>query len=191
MWFLGRKYMNKKITVMLATAVLTGSLVVTAPLIANAAVGDTTTGNTSLTLTGDASALTLDSVPSFNWGSATTTAASSALQDIAGNGNLQVTDGRGGSSGYVVTATASEMKSGEVVLPVSEMTIDTTASTPLQGNDSADVLAGSATVLEGNADSNGTRSTTASTGHIQVENSAKVGTYSGTITYTITDGGLN
>ena len=46
------------------------------------------------------------------------------------------------------------------------------------------------TVLTGGADANGTLATTDSTGYITVGNAAKTGTYSGTITYTINDGGL-
>ena len=179
---------TQKITAIIVSVALTGAFAISAPLIANAAVNDTVNGTTSLTLTGDTTALTLDSVPSFAWGSMTTTVAQTQ-QNIAGSGNLQVTDGRGGSTGYTVTALASNITSGENTLPVTAMSIDTTAVSPLTGANGANILE-SNTVLSGGADSNGTLATTSSTGHITVGNAAKTGTYSGTITYTINDGGL-
>ncbi|MCC8439849.1 MULTISPECIES: WxL domain-containing protein [Leuconostoc] len=179
---------TQKITAIIVSVALTGAFAISAPLIANAAVNDTVNGTTSLTLTGDTTALTLDSVPSFAWGSMTTTAAQTQ-QNITGTGDLQVTDGRGGSTGYTVTAVASNMTSGDDTLPVTAMSIDTTASSPLTGATGANILT-SNTVLSGGVDSNGTLATTASTGHITVGNAAKTGTYSGTITYTINDGGL-
>ena len=179
---------TQKITAIIVSVALTGAFAISAPLIANAAEGDTVNGTTSLTLTGDSSALTLDSVPSFNWGSKDTTAVQTQ-QSISGTGNLQVTDGRGGSSGYTVTALASSMTSSGNTLPVTAMTISTTAASPLTGVTGANILS-SNTVLTGGADANGTLATTDSTGYITVGNAAKTGTYSGTITYTINDGGL-
>jgi hypothetical protein len=178
---------SKQTWTVLMAGVLLSSLVV-APLVAHAAPGDSITGTTALTLTGDSGALILDSVPSFDWGSSTTTAAQSPVA-IGGSGNLQVTDGRGGSSGYTVTAQASDMTSGSLQLPVQAMTMSTTGVTHLAGATNADILS-AATVASGDVDSNGTLATTATTGTIQVANNAKTGTYNGTITYTITDGGL-
>ncbi|MFT8911414.1 hypothetical protein [Leuconostoc pseudomesenteroides] len=109
---------TQKITAIIVSVALTGAFAISAPLIANAAANDTLDGITSLTLTGDTTALTLDSVPNFAWGSMTTTVAQTQ-QNITGTGNLQVTDGRGGSTGYTVTALASNMTSGEKnTLPV-------------------------------------------------------------------------
>jgi len=164
--------------------------VATLPVVANADVNDTKTGTTALTLTGDATAITLDSVPNFNWGSMSIASATTA-QNATGTGNMQVTDSRGGSTGYVVTALASSMTASTVALPVSTMTIDTVATdTHLTGATEANILATN-NVLTGDADSNGTRATTASTGHLSIDHSAKVGAYTGTITYTIVDGGLS
>ncbi|MBK0041534.1 MULTISPECIES: WxL domain-containing protein [Leuconostoc] len=180
---------TQKITAIVVSVALTGAFAISAPLIANAAAGDAVNGTTSLTITGSPSALTLDSVPSFAWESMTTST-SETSRHVAGTGNLQVTDERGGSSGYTVTALASSMTSGDNTLPVTAMSIDTTASSPLTGATGANILE-SNTVLSGGADSNGTLATTNSTGHITVNNAAaKTGTYSGTITYTINDGGL-
>lgn len=174
---------------LLGTTALVGGLL-TAPVLINAAPLGTSSGSTTLSLTSDPQAITLDTVPSFDWGSMTTKAAMNE-NGVAGTPNLQVTDSRGIDTGYQVTAKATEMKSGTVNLPIVSMTLDTVVSdAALTGVTAADIKAGEATVLTGNENSNGTKQTQSTNGKIKITNNAKVGAYTGTIVYTINDGGL-
>ncbi|MDR3189626.1 MAG: WxL domain-containing protein [Lactobacillaceae bacterium] len=170
---------------LLVAAVALG-VTVAGTTVANAEIGAALTGTTDVTLTGDASAITLDSVPNFAWGSMTTVNATKT-NAVAGIGALQVTDMRGGSTGYSVTALASEMKHGEVVLPITAMTIDTTsADTNVLGATQADITSTN-TIVRGKADSNGTMRIAETAGRLAVANSAKVGNYTGSIKYTLAD----
>jgi hypothetical protein len=175
----------KQIIIMTTVAVLVSVPVL--PLTVSAADPlDTKTGTTAIALTADPSALTLDQVPSFAWGSHKVSDASGTPRIIGATGYLSVMDARGGDNSYHVTALASEMKDGVKILPISMMTISTTASSPLTSYTDVNILA-AGKILVGNVGANGRRTATA-TGKIKVEPSAKVGSYTGTITYSIIDG---
>lgn len=175
---------------LLGATVLVGGLL-TAPILINAAPLANSNGSTTLSLTSDPSAITLDTVPSFDWGSLTTKAAINE-NGIVGSPALQVTDSRGTDAGYQVTAKATDMQNiDEVNLPIVSMTLDTAVSdASLTGATNADIKSGEALILSGNGNSNGTKQTQSTKGNIKISNNAKVGTYTGTIVYTINDGAL-
>ncbi|QIL50498.1 hypothetical protein G7084_03700 [Weissella coleopterorum] len=181
-------YANRMRALLGTTALVAGLFI--APVFVNAAPLGSASGSTTLSLTSDPTAITLDSVPSFDWGSLTTKEAVSE-HGTPGAPALQVTDSRGTDTGYQVTAKASDMKAGAVNLPIVSMTLDTVVNdASLTRATNADIKSGEALVLSGNANTNGTKQTQSTNGKIKIMNNAKVGTYTGTIVYIIQDGAL-
>jgi hypothetical protein len=192
----------------LLAAIALVSLGAVAPTMVHA---DTFDSETKLVVIGDTSAgaLALMKTPgSFDFGSITIGASLNAqdIEGVAGTNTgdkFEVRDRRGGTSGYKITASATDLTLGTGAtarpLGATSFKMTTVKSTEdkinqkaVSGQVDVEILNNTALVLEGGADSLGVTNTSSETATLVKSdtNDLRDGTYTGTITYTLADAGF-
>lgn len=175
----------------LSIALLTASI----PVNVKAADSDLTgSGTTKVEFTAPTDgSLILNKVPSYDFASHVLASSYSGFT-ATGDNAYQVTDLRGGDTGYEITANASPLVNGESTLPVTTFTTtaadgtaDDVTGGKISGANAVDIYGTSNIVATGNASSNGQFSsgTTSAEMSLSTASGVRAGTYAGTIDYTL------
>ncbi|WP_172356345.1 WxL domain-containing protein [Lactococcus insecticola] len=139
----------------------------------------------------NAGAITLDTVPSLTFEDQDITE-DGFISDGEASDVFTITDLRGGDTGWILNAVASELTltTGAYDLPVSDLTI-TPAEGGIEDSDvtgiSGNIYQTEGTILKAGPDTNGKQEIDVDSSSLSAGEALKAGTYEGTITYTLGD----
>lgn len=165
-----------------------------APMASAASTLGTQTGSTTVNIL--AGGITLDTVPSFNYGAITDTQAGFTSSEITSASKIQVTDLRGASLPWYVTASAGDLSNtnnSSLKLLTSEVSVAVADGTDVDGSPATNIYSSdgssSATVANGGTTATATTQSgdVTSTLAVSASSNLQIGTYAGSITYTLVD----